>query len=157
VTELVEGAHAPGFSLPTYGGRTVTLDEHRGRWVVLYFYPRDATPGCTLEAEAFRDAEAALDARGAVVLGVSKDSVASHERFRDKLALGFPLLCDAAGGVIAGYGAWGEKTMYGKKSMGIVRTTVLIDPDGVVRRVWSKVKVKGHVEEVLAALDAARP
>lgn len=153
---IEEGVPAPELQLDSTDGGALSLRDLRGSWVVLYFYPRDATPGCTAEAIDFRDARNALAARGAVVVGISKDSVASHERFRDKHGLGFPLLSDPTGKVIERYGAWGEKNMYGKKSMGIVRTTLLIDPEGVVRRVWPKVRVKGHVEEVLEALDALR-
>ncbi len=121
--------------------------------MVLYFYPRDATPGCTTEAQEFRDAKGDLGRKNAVALGVSKDTVASHQKFAAKQELNFPLLSDPEGKVIEKYGAWGEKNMYGKKSMGIIRTTVLIDPEGKVRRVWPKVRVKGHVDAVLAELD----
>ena len=152
---LREGTPAPAFTLPSSEGRDVSLAELRGKHVVVYFYPRDSTPGCTREAEAFRDAKRELQKRNAVVLGVSKDSVESHCRFRDKHALDFPLLSDRDGGVIAAYGAWGEKTLYGKKSMGIIRSTVVIAPDGTVKKVFPKVKVDGHVDEVLAAIDAS--
>lgn len=151
---LQEGKKAPAFALESSTGGTVRSKDLEGKWVVLYFYPKDATPGCTIEAQGFRDAEADLEARGAVVLGVSKDSIASHRKFAEKQGLRFALLSDPSGEVVEKYGAWGEKNMYGKKSMGIVRTTVLIDPSGKVRRVWPKVRVKGHVEEVLSALDA---
>lgn len=150
---LQEGKKAPAFALESSEGGEVRLRDLEGRWVVLYFYPKDATPGCTTEAQDFRDAKEALGERGAVVLGVSKDSIASHQKFRDKQSLNFALLSDPQGDVIAKYGAWGEKNLYGKKSMGIIRSTVLIDPSGKVRRVWPKVRVKGHVDEVLAALD----
>jgi peroxiredoxin Q/BCP len=152
---LKEGSKAPAFSLDSSDGGKLALKDLAGQTVVLYFYPRDSTPGCTVEAQAFRDAKKKLEARGAVVLGVSKDSIASHEKFRDKEKLNFPLLSDPDGKVIEKYGAWGEKNMYGKKSMGIVRSTVVIGPDGKVVKVFPKVKVKGHADEVLAAIDEA--
>ena len=130
-------------------------DALAGKYVVLYFYPRDNTPGCTIEAQDFRDAMPALTKLGAVVLGVSKDSIASHCKFRDKYGLTFPLLTDADGKVMAAYDAWGEKSMYGRKMMGIIRSTVLIGPDGKVVRHWPKVSVKGHAAAVVAAIEAA--
>jgi peroxiredoxin Q/BCP len=150
---LKPGQKAPAFTLPSGDGKPVSLKDFAGRTVVLYFYPRDSTPGCTREAEGFRDAADALERRGAVVLGVSKDSLASHCKFTDKYRLNFPLLSDADGKVIEKYGAWGEKNMYGKKVLGILRTTVIIGPDGKVLRVFPKVKVDGHAAEVLAALE----
>jgi len=153
---LKEGSKAPAFALESSQGGTVRLADLRGKWVVLYFYPKDATPGCTTEAQCFRDEKSALEERSAIVLGVSKDSIASHQKFAAKQALNFPLLSDPDGATIEKYGAWGEKNMYGKKSMGILRSTVLIDPEGTVRKVWPKVRVAGHVEEVVAALDALR-
>jgi peroxiredoxin Q/BCP len=152
--ELTVGAPAPDFSLPGDDGRTHTLAEHRGHPVVVYFYPKDDTPGCTLEAHQFRDARAELEKRATVVFGVSRDSIAAHCRFRDKYALDFPLLSDPEAKTIAAYGAWGEKNMYGNVSMGIVRTTVVIDAAGHVKRVFPRVKVKDHVAAVLAAIDA---
>jgi peroxiredoxin Q/BCP len=149
---LKEGQKAPAFTLESSDGEKVSLADFAGQTLVIYFYPRDLTPGCTREAEAFRDAAAALKRKKAAVVGVSKDSVASHCKFRDKHALNFPLLSDPDGAVIEKYGAWGEKTLYGKKSMGIIRTTVIIGPDGKVRRVFPKVKVDGHADEVLQAL-----
>jgi peroxiredoxin Q/BCP len=151
---IKEGSKAPAFKLPSSenAGDVVSLADYAGKTVVLYFYPRDNTPGCTREAEAFRDAAAALKKKGAVVLGVSKDSVASHCKFRDKYSLNFPLLSDADGKVIEAYGAWGEKSLYGKKSMGIIRTTVIIGPDGKVKKIFPKVKVDGHADAVLASL-----
>jgi peroxiredoxin Q/BCP len=151
-----EGKKAPAFTLESSEGGKAKLKDYAGKWVVLYFYPRDNTPGCTKEAEAFRDAAEDLQERDAVVLGVSKDSIASHEKFAGKYDLNFPLLSDPEGKVLEKYGAWGEKNMYGKKRMGIIRTTVLIDPKGKVRRIWPKVRVKGHVEKVIEALDEAR-
>ena len=153
---IEEGKKAPAFALESSDGGKVKLKDLEGKWVVLYFYPRDMTPGCTTEAQDFRDASKELKKRDAVVLGVSKDSIASHQKFCAKHDLDFPLLSDPDGAVIEKYGAWGEKNMYGKKSMGIVRTTVIIDPAGKVRTIFPKVRVKGHVEKVLEALDAAR-
>jgi peroxiredoxin Q/BCP len=149
---LKEGQKAPAFKLESADGKTVALGDFAGKNVVLYFYPRDSTPGCTREAEAFRDAAAALKKKNAVVLGVSKDSIASHCKFRDKYDLNFPLLSDPDGEVLEKYGAWGEKVMYGKKMMGIIRSTFVIGPDGKIKKIFPKVKVDGHAEEVLAAL-----
>lgn len=149
---IEEGQTAPDFTLPADDGGKVKLSELRGKPVVLYFYPKDDTPGCTKEACAFRDRSQELKAKGAVVLGVSPDDVASHGEFRDKYSLNFPLLADTDHQVAERYGAWREKNMYGKKSMGIQRSTFLIGPDGTVRKVWKKVSVDGHDEEVLAAL-----
>ena len=151
---LEEGKKAPAFSLPASTGEKVALKDYAGKKLVLYFYPKDDTPGCTTEAKDFRDAAAKLKKLGVSVLGVSKDTVEKHCKFIDKYELNFPLLSDADGKVIEAYGAWGEKNMYGKKSMGIVRTTVLIDEKGVVRRVFPKVRVAGHVDQVLEAFAA---
>ena len=153
---LKEGSKAPAFKLPSHQGGTVALRDLKGRWVVIYFYPRDNTPGCTTEAQDFRDAAKELDELGAVVLGVSKDSLKSHEGFAAKHELPFALLSDPDGTTIDQYGAWGEKKLYGKTSMGIVRTTVLIDPEGRVLKVFAKVRVNGHVAAVLDALRAAQ-
>jgi thioredoxin-dependent peroxiredoxin len=157
---LEPGKKAPAFNLASSdGGKEsdkVALKDLQGKWVVLYFYPKDDTPGCTQEAKDFTEARSKLSRKGAVVLGVSKDSVESHCKFRDKYGIAFPLLSDPEGKVLEKYGAWGEKNMYGKKSMGVIRTTVLIDPDGKVHKVWPRVRVKGHVDKVLEALDAAR-
>ena len=147
-----EGEKAPDFSLPADGGGKVKLKEQRGSPVVLYFYPRDDTPGCTREACAFRDRQKELKKLGAKVFGISTDDVASHDKFRDKFELNFPLLADTEHAVAERYGAWREKNMYGKKSMGVQRSTFLIDADGVVRKVWKKVSVDGHDEQVLEAL-----
>ncbi len=147
-----EGGVAPEFDLPTDGEGRVSSAALRGRPFVLYFYPRDDTPGCTREACAFRDQKAGLKKHGAVVLGVSTDDVASHVKFRDKYTLNFPLLADTDHKVAEKFGAWREKNMYGKKSMGIQRSTFLIDAEGVVRKVWKKVSVDGHDEQVLSAL-----
>ncbi len=146
------GKKAPAFNLESSDGGKVKLADLAGKVVVLYFYPRDNTPGCTVEAQNFRDAVPALKKLGAVVLGVSKDSIASHCKFRDKYDLSFPLLTDAEGKTMESYGAWGDKVMYGKKMKGIIRSTVLIDKAGKVVRHWPKVSVKGHVDEVVAAV-----
>lgn len=150
---LEVGKKAPAFTAKDSTGAKVSLSSLAGKYVVLYFYPRDATPGCTVEACAFRDEDAALRARGAVVLGVSPDSAESHQRFVAKHGLPFQLLVDEDHALAEKYGAWGEKNMYGKKSMGIIRSTVLIGPDGRVARVWPRVKAQGHAAQVLAALD----
>ncbi len=147
------GKKAPAFTLESSEGRSVSLRDYVGKWVVLYFYPKDNTPGCTLEAKAFRDAAGHLKKLGAVVLGVSKDSIKSHCRFRDKYELNFPLLSDPEHKVLEAYGAWGEKRNYGKVYEGILRSTFLIDPRGKLVRVWPNVRVAGHVDEVIAALE----
>jgi thioredoxin-dependent peroxiredoxin len=149
---IEEGTKAPDFTLAADDGSKVKLSALRGKPVVLYFYPKDDTPGCTKEACAFRDASKDLKKLGAVVLGVSPDDVASHVKFRDKFQLNFPLLADADHKVAEKYGAWREKNMYGKKSMGIARSTFLIDAEGKVARVWKAVKVDGHDAAVLEAL-----
>jgi thioredoxin-dependent peroxiredoxin len=149
------GDAAPGFSLPSDEGNTVTLDELRGRTVVLYFYPKDDTSGCTTQACEFRDRWPDVEAAGAVVLGVSPDPLDSHARFRKKFELPFPLLADTDHAVADAYGVWGEKSMYGRKYEGIHRTTFVIGPDGRIIRTFEKVKPKGHAEEVLAAVAAA--
>jgi peroxiredoxin Q/BCP len=146
------GSKAPEFTLVSDAGEKVRLADLGGKPVVLYFYPKDDTPGCTKEACAFRDQKTALAKLGAAVFGVSPDDVASHVKFRDKFKLNFPLLADVDHKVAEKYGAWREKNMYGKKSMGIQRSTFLIDPAGKVARVWKKVNVEGHDEEVIAAL-----
>ena len=146
------GKKAPAFTLESSDGGKVKLADLAGKVVVLYFYPRDNTPGCTIEAQDFRDAVPALKKLGAVVLGVSKDSIASHCKFRDKYKLTFPLLTDPDGKVMEAYGAWGDKVLYGKKMKGIIRSTVLIDKAGKVARHWPKVSVKGHVDEVVDAV-----
>jgi peroxiredoxin Q/BCP len=149
---LEPGQRAPAFTLTADDGSKVRLSDLKGRPVVLYFYPRDDTPGCTREACAFRDRKAELQKHDAVVLGVSTDNLESHRAFRDKFKLNFPLLVDADHKVAERYGAWREKNMYGKKSMGIQRSTFLIDAGGKVAKVWKHVKVDGHDDQVLAAL-----
>ena len=143
---------APDFTLPRDGGEEVSLSQFKGKAVVLFFYPRDDTPGCTKESIGFSEAKADFDAAGAVVLGVSKDSVASHEKFIAKRDLTMPMLSDEHGTTCEDYGVWKEKSMYGKKFMGIERSTFLIDGEGKIARAWHKVKVPGHVDEVLAAV-----
>ena len=149
---IEEGSKAPDFTLPTHDGTTLKLSSLRGSPVVLYFYPKDDTPGCTREACGFRDAKAKLAKHKAVVLGVSPDSPASHEKFRAKYKLPFTLLADEGHKVAEKYGAWREKNMYGKKSMGIARSTFVIDAAGTVAKVFKAVKVDGHDEQVLAVL-----
>ena len=151
---LTAGAKAPGFSLPADDGTTVTLAGLKGRAVVLYFYPKDDTTGCTKEACGFRDSWVDVQKAGAVVLGVSPDDVASHQKFKRKYTLPFPLLADTDHGVATAYGVWGEKSMYGKRYMGILRTTFIIDAQGRIARVFEKVKPEGHAAEVLTALRA---
>jgi len=148
------GEKAPAFALTADDGAKVRLSDLKGQRVVVYFYPRDNTPGCTREACAFRDQSVALKKLGAKVLGISTDSIESHGKFRDKHQLNFPLLADPDHAVAEKYGAWREKNMYGKKSMGIQRSTFLIDADGKVAKVWKAVKVDGHDVQVLAALKA---
>jgi len=143
---------APDFTLRSDSGESVTLSGLRGRPVVLYFYPRDDTPGCTVEACEFRDAWGDVEKAGAVVLGVSPDDVPSHGRFRTKFQLPFPLLADPDHRVAELYGVWGEKSMYGRTFFGILRTTFVIDPGGRVRQVFERVKPKGHAARVLEAL-----
>jgi thioredoxin-dependent peroxiredoxin len=152
--QLSEGDTAPDFTLPTDGGGKVSLKALAGRKVVLYFYPKDDTSGCTLEAKGFNDARARFSAAGAEIIGVSADSVASHDKFKKKYDLGFTLASDEAKTMLEAYGVWVEKSMYGKKYMGIERSTFLIGADGKVKRAWTKVKVPGHVDEVLAAAQA---
>ncbi|MGE5126929.1 MAG: thioredoxin-dependent thiol peroxidase [Betaproteobacteria bacterium] len=151
---IEEGKKAPEFRLASSEGGEVSLKDLRGKTVVLYFYPKDDTPGCTREACAFRDSQAALKKRGVVVLGVSGDSIASHEKFKAKYRLNFPLLSDPDKAVAKKYGAWGEKVLYGKKTVGMIRSTFVIDGEGVVRKVFPRVKVDGHAEQVTEAVRA---
>jgi peroxiredoxin Q/BCP len=150
------GNKAPDFTLPTDGGGEVSLKALKGKKLVVYFYPKDDTPGCTREACAFRDSLPDFSKIEATILGVSKDSVASHDNFKTKFELPFPLASDADGKVCEAYGAWVEKSMYGKKYMGIERSTFLIDEKGVIRNIWRKVKVDGHAEDVLKAAEALK-
>ncbi len=151
---ITQGQTAPDFTLPRDGGASVTLSALRPAKVVLYFYPKDDTPGCTLEAQDFTARLADFTAAGATVIGVSKDSVKAHDKFCKKHGLGIVLVSDEAGHTCEDYGVWLEKSMYGKTYMGVERTTVLIDGTGQVARVWNKVSVKGHADEVLAAVQA---
>ncbi len=145
-------AKAPAFSLKATDGSTVKLADLKGKPVVIYFYPKDDTPGCTKEACAFRDRQSELQKLGAVVLGVSPDDVNSHKKFTEKFELNFPLLADTDHKTAEKYGAWREKNMYGKISMGIARSTFLIDANGAVAKVWKKVSVDGHDQQVIDAL-----
>jgi peroxiredoxin Q/BCP len=152
---LEAGDRAPAFSLLDQDGERHRLADYRGELVVLYFYPRDETPGCTAEACSFRDEFAAIRAEGATVLGVSTDDAESHRRFRERHGLPFPLLVDGDAKVATAYGAWGEKTLYGRKSIGMTRSTFVIGPDGRLLKVWKRAKAAGHGEAVLKALRAA--
>ena len=146
------GKPAPKFDMPTDGGGKVSLASLKGRRVVLYFYPKDDTPGCTTEACNFRDALPKFGKLDAAVIGVSRDSAAAHDKFKTKYKLPFTLASDADGKASAAYGTWVEKSMYGRKYMGMERSTFLIDEKGIVRGIWRKIKIPGHVEEVLAAV-----
>ncbi len=147
------GKKAPDFTLPATGGE-FRLKDAAGKHVVIYFYPRDNTPGCTREGEAFRDLHAQFKRAGAIVLGLSTDTLASHEKFKAKMGFPFELASDTAHEVADLYGVWKEKNMYGRKVMGIERSTFLVDAKGVLRAEWRKVKVEGHAEAVLAAVKA---
>lgn len=153
------GRRLPKFSLPGVdaNGEDVTVSSELllGKWAIIYFYPRDATPGCTRQAEGFRDARTQLKRLNATVVGISKDSIESHCKFREKFGLNFALATDADTKVMQAFGAWGEKTNYGKTSLGVIRTTVIVDPEGKVHRVFPKVKVDGHVDAVLREIEAA--
>jgi peroxiredoxin Q/BCP len=153
---IEEGKAAPAFTLTSDAGDKVALSDFKGKYLIVYFYPKDNTPGCTIEAQDFNKARAQLQKLGATVVGVSKDSLESHCKFRDKYALKFPLLSDPEGKTIEKYGAWGEKVLYGKKSLGIIRSTVIVGPDGKVKKVFPKVKVNGHVDAVIDAIKALR-
>ena len=145
---------ASSFELPRDDGSSFSLKDAKGKYLVLYFYPKDDTPGCTREAQAFDAAQASFAKRGALVVGVSRDSIERHKKFKDKYGLGLPLLSDADSEVHKAYGAFGEKKLYGKVSVGALRSTVLIDPAGKILTRWSNVKVDGHADAVLAALDS---
>lgn len=148
------GDQAPDFTLPTDGAGELTLSDLRGKKVVLYFYPKDSTPGCTTQAKGFRDELAAFESENCVIIGASKDSIKRHDNFKAKQELNFPLVSDEDSNLCETYDVWKEKNMYGKKFWGIVRTTFLIDEQGIVQKIWPKVKVKGHIEEVLEAVKA---
>jgi peroxiredoxin Q/BCP len=147
------GSPAPDFTLPSSKGGDVSLRDLRGRWVVLYFYPKDDTPGCTVEACQFRDESSVLEQAGAVVLGVSKDTLKSHGAFAEKYSLPFDLLSDTQHEVADRYGSWGPKVVRGRNTIGMIRTTTLIDPDGRVARTWPKVTADGHAKEVLSVIE----
>lgn len=149
------GDTAPKFEGPADGGGTLGLADFSGKTLVLYFYPKDATPGCTTEACDFRDSHDKFLAQGATVVGVSPDPVKSHDKFKAKHELPFPLIADEDHAIAEAYGVWQEKSMYGKKYMGIVRTTFVIDVEGKIAEIYSKVRVKGHVDQVLTAVGGA--
>lgn len=152
VLKLKEGDKAPAFSALTNGGAQAKLSDYIGKHVVLYFYPKDDTPGCTKEACAFRDAFAAFKKKGAVVLGVSVDPVKAHDKFVEKYQLPFPLLADVDKQIVEAYGVWGQKVFMGRKYFGVHRVTFLIGPEGRIKKIWPKVKPEEHAAEVLAAL-----
>ena len=150
---LQVGKRAPAFNLESDSGKKVSLASLRGKRVVLYFYPKDDTPGCTQESCDFRDNLSRVEAQGAVVFGVSKDSVSSHQKFKEKFSLPFPLLSDPSHAMLEKYGVWKEKKLYGRAYMGVERTTVILDENGTVAQIFPKVKVTGHVESVIEALQ----
>jgi len=149
-----EGEEAPGFTLQAEDGREVSLSDYRGQKVILYFYPKDGTPGCTREAEQFRDLSKEFEREGIAILGVSKDSVESHERFKKKHELPFTLLSDPEGEALDLYGVWKEKSLFGRTFMGTERTTFVIDEEGIVKKVYRKVRVKGHAKTCLLNLKS---
>jgi peroxiredoxin Q/BCP len=153
MAKLEPGATAPSFSLPDQDEQLVSLDDLKGGKVVVYFYPKDDTPGCTKEACQFNDNLHAFQRAGVPVLGISADDAESHRRFREKYGLGFPLLSDPDHSVMDAYGAWGEKTSYGRTGLGVIRSTFLIDEQGRIERAWYNVKADGHAEKVLAELE----
>ena len=148
---IEEGKQAPAFSLTSDAGEKVSLGDFKGKYLVVYFYPKDNTSGCTKEGEAFRELHAKFKKAGTEIVGISPDSVASHDKFIAKYGFNFPLLADEDKALCQLFGVWKEKSMYGRKYMGVERSTFLIDAKGVLRREWRKVKVPGHAEEVLAA------
>lgn len=153
MAELLPGAKAPAFSLTGQDGKQYSLKDLKGKKIVLYFYPKDDTSGCTKEACSFRDNLSAVKKKGAVIIGVSPDPVSAHEKFQKKYDLNFPLLSDESKKMLTEYGVWQEKSMYGRKYMGVVRTTFIIDEKGKITHIFPKVKVDGHTEEVLKALS----
>ncbi len=150
----VAGETAPTFDLPATGGGNVSLEKLKGKNVVLYFYPKDDTPGCTIEAKDFRDLMKDFESANTTIVGLSKDDIKSHDKFREKFCLPFTLASDEDGATCEAYGVWVEKSMYGKKYMGIERATFLIDSKGAIAKVWPKVKVEGHAQDVLDAVKA---
>jgi peroxiredoxin Q/BCP len=153
-SDISPGAKAPAFSLPRDGGGSISLSDFKGRKLVVYFYPKADTPGCTREAQAFSALQPAFVAAGTAIVGVSADPIKAQDKFKAKYDLSMPLASDEKHQMLEAYGAWGQKSMYGKTYMGVIRTTVLIDSEGRVARVWPKVSVDGHAEEVLAAAKA---
>ncbi len=153
MTEFIAGAKAPDFSLAAQDGKKYSLKDFKGKKVVLYFYPKDDTSGCTAEACSFRDNLSSVKKKGAVILGVSPDPVKSHEKFSGKYGLNFPILSDESKKMLTDYGVWQEKSMYGRKYLGVVRTTFIIDEKGKITHIFNKVKVEGHTDEVLKALS----
>lgn len=153
---LKTGDTAPDFSLPADNGKNISLSDYKGKPLVLYFYPKDDTPGCTKEACGFNENLQNFNDLAAAIIGVSKDSVSKHQKFKKKYALTFPLLSDEHTDICGQYGVWVEKSMYGRKYMGIERTTFLIDAEGVIRHIWNKVKVDGHTQEVIDAINNLR-
>lgn len=153
---IEEGKQAPAFTLQSAEGEKISLADFKGKHLVIYFYPKDDTPGCTREAQGFSKALGQLDKLGAKVVGISKDSVETHCKFRDKYGLKVPLLSDPDAKVIEKYGAWGEKNLYGRKSMGVIRSTIVVGPDAKVKKIFRKVKVDGHVEAVIDAIKKLR-
>ena len=149
---LEVGNKAPNFTLPNQNGNSVRLDDFAGRWLVVYFYPRDDTPSCTIEAKEFTDSKKYFEENGATIMGVSPDNEAKHCKFIDKHGLKIDLLADCEKSMLSDYGVWQEKSMYGKTYMGVVRTTYLIDPDGNLAGAWTNVKAKGHADAVLKRL-----
>lgn len=154
MTKILEvGEKAPDFSIPDQNGKVIELNDIHGKWTVVYFYPKDDTPGCTVEAKEFTDLSKDFGSKGATIYGVSPDNEAKHCKFIDKHGLSVELLADTEKTMLADYGVWQEKQMYGKTYMGVVRTTYLINPDGEIAEVWPKVKAKGHAEAVLERLN----
>lgn len=153
MTDLTIGDAAPDFSLPANNDQTISLSDYKGQKVILYFYPKDDTPGCTTQACDFNDTLSELGNLNTVVLGVSKDPLAKHKKFAEKYSLGFPLLSDEEHNTCENYGVWVEKNMYGKKFMGIERSTFLIDEEGKIEKIWRKVKVRGHLEDILQEIE----
>ena len=151
---IQEGDEAPAFTVPSDSGRELGPADFAGKPLVIYFYPKDDTPGCTAQACAFRDMMPEWQRLGVAIIGISKDDIGRHEKFRDKFTLNFPLLADTDGRVCEAYGTWVEKSMYGRKYMGIDRATFLVDGAGVIRRIWRNVKVPGHIDAVREAVEA---